>query len=44
MQPSIRLKDVTKVYGMDHVNVYALNGVSLEVYPGEFIVLLGPSG
>jgi putative ABC transport system ATP-binding protein len=29
---------------MDHVNVYALNGVSLEVYPGEFIVLLGPSG
>ncbi len=41
---SIRLENLTKVYGMDHVNVYALNGVSLEVYPGEFIVLLGPSG
>ncbi len=44
VKPSIRLENVTKVYGMDHVNVYALNGVSLEIYPGEFIVLLGPSG
>jgi putative ABC transport system ATP-binding protein len=29
---------------MDHTQVVALNKVSLEVYPGEFIVLLGPSG
>jgi lipoprotein-releasing system permease protein len=26
LTPSIRLENVTKVYGMDHVNVYVLNG------------------
>lgn len=44
MNPSVRLKEVSKVYKMDHTQVVALNQVSLEVFPGEFIVLLGPSG
>ncbi|MBN1375646.1 MAG: ABC transporter ATP-binding protein [Dehalococcoidia bacterium] len=44
MQPSVKLDKVRKVYSMDHTKVVALNEVSLEVFPGEFIVLLGPSG
>lgn len=44
MNPSVRLERVTKVYNMDHTSVVALNEVSMEVYPGEFIVILGPSG
>ncbi len=44
MNPSVRLDKVCKVYRMDHTQVTALTDVSLEVFPGEFIVLLGPSG
>jgi putative ABC transport system ATP-binding protein len=44
MNPSVRLEKVSKIYRMDHTEVAALNDVSLEVFPGEFIVLLGPSG
>jgi len=44
MDPSVKLTDVSKIYRMEHTQVVALNKVSLEVYPGEFIVLLGPSG
>lgn len=44
MIPSVKLDKVSKIYRMDHNEVVALNKVSLEVYPGEFIVLLGPSG
>ena len=36
-------RDVTKVYHMGEVQVHALRGVSLELFQGEFIVLLGPS-
>jgi putative ABC transport system ATP-binding protein len=44
MDPSVKLVDVSKIYRMDHTQVVALNKVSLEIFPGEFIVLLGPSG
>jgi putative ABC transport system ATP-binding protein len=38
------LQQVTKIYHMGEVDVQALHAVSLDLYAGEFLVLLGPSG
>ena len=42
--PLIRIKEITKVYKMGDVEVYALRGVSLEITEGEFAAIMGPSG
>jgi putative ABC transport system ATP-binding protein len=39
-----RARGLTKVYVMGDVQVYALRAVDLDLYRGEFVVLLGPSG
>ncbi len=40
----IQLTDVSKWYQMGEVRVTALDGISLRVERGEFVVVLGPSG
>jgi len=42
--PIFVARDLGKVYGSGATRVVALQGVSLEIARGEFIVLLGPSG
>jgi len=42
--PLFRARDLRKVYTMGEVEVHALRGVDLDLYPRELVVLLGPSG
>ncbi len=44
LQPVYQARGITKVYHMGEVDVHALRGVDLDLFEGEFVVLLGPSG
>lgn len=44
MEPLIQIEGVTKDYKMGEVSVNALRGIDLDIYEGEFLVILGASG
>ena len=44
MRPLIQFRDVYKIYHMGDSTVYAADGVSMEIYQGEFVAIVGQSG
>ncbi|WZL74154.1 ABC transporter ATP-binding protein [Clostridiaceae bacterium 35-E11] len=40
----IRVENINKCYKMGEVTVNALSSVNVQLYKGEFVVILGPSG
>ena len=42
--PIVRLDDVTRAYSQGETAVRALDGLSLDIHPGEFTAVVGPSG
>jgi putative ABC transport system ATP-binding protein len=44
MKPVVELKQVSKIYKMDEVEVKALDGIDMKVEKGDFVAIIGPSG
>jgi putative ABC transport system ATP-binding protein len=42
--PVIELRGVTRVYSTGRLQVAALRGVDLDIWPGDFLAIVGPSG
>jgi NitT/TauT family transport system ATP-binding protein len=41
---AIRIRNVTKIYDPEGVNIMAVDDCSMEITPGEFCMIVGPSG
>jgi putative ABC transport system ATP-binding protein len=44
MEPTVRIRKLTKVYRQGDINVVALSDITLDIAQGEFLTLMGPSG
>ncbi|MBZ5500340.1 MAG: ABC transporter ATP-binding protein [Acidobacteriia bacterium] len=44
MTPAIEVRELTKTYAEGAATARALDGVNLDVHPGEMTLLMGPSG
>jgi len=44
MTPVLQMRDVRRDYGNGPAKVVALDGVSIEIAPGELVAVMGPSG
>ena len=42
--PLVELRSITKIYGSGHTAIQALKGISMKVYPKEFVAIMGASG
>ena len=42
--PVVSVRGLTKVYRMGDVEVHALRGVDVDIFPGEMVAVMGPSG
>lgn len=42
--PVFRARGLTKIYHVGEVDIFALRGIDLDLFAGEFVVLLGASG
>jgi putative ABC transport system ATP-binding protein len=42
--PTLQISHVTKRFGSADTEVTAVRAVSLEVAPGEIVLIMGPSG
>lgn len=43
-KPIIKLENVWKTYQLGKTEVHALRGLSLEIFPGSFVTIMGSSG
>ncbi|WP_323814357.1 MacB family efflux pump subunit [Cellvibrio sp. NN19] len=44
IQPLIKLSGVTKTFRNGEIETEVLHGIDLEIYPGEFVAIMGQSG
>jgi len=44
MKPIIKTQSLEKIYDMGKIQVIALKNIDIQIYPGEFVAIMGPSG